>query len=91
VHELHGGGDADVARTRVVAQLGGGDGQHRAQPLAAGIDQVMGELGDHLDLGHGLVEDDAVDAVHVLGDEVQERLQAFRRAAGARGLSNGTT
>ena len=36
---------------------------------------------DQLDIGHRLVEDDAVDRGHVLGDEVHERLQVFRRAA----------
>ena len=56
--------------------------QHRPQPLAAGIDEVMGQLGDQLDVGDRLVEDDAVDRLHVAGDDVEQRLQAFRGAAG---------
>ena len=67
---------------RIVAQLRGGDGQHRPQPLAAGIDEVMRQLGDQLDVGDRLVEDDAVDRIHVADDDVEQRLQAFRGAAG---------
>ena len=77
VHELHRRRQPDVALAAVAAQLGGGDGQHRPQPLAAGIDQMVRELRDQLDVGHRLVEDDAVDRLHVLGDDLEQRLQAL--------------
>ena len=38
---------------------------------------MMRELGDQLDVGHRLVEDDAVDRLHILGDDVEQRLQAL--------------
>ena len=83
VHELDGRRHADVAAAGIVAQLGGRQRQHGAQPLAARIDEVMGELEDHLDFGDRLVENDAVDRLHVLGNEVEERFEAFRRASRA--------
>ena len=49
------------------------------QPLAARIDQMVRELRDQLDVGDRLVEDDAVDRLHVLGDDLEQRLQALRR------------
>ena len=51
VHELHGGREPHMAVAVIAAQLGGGEGQHRAQALAAGIDQMPGKLGDQLDIG----------------------------------------
>jgi hypothetical protein len=62
----------------VAAQLGRGNRQHGAQPFAARIDQMVRELGDQLDVGHRLVEDDAVDRLHVLGNDLEQRLQALR-------------
>jgi hypothetical protein len=66
-----------VALAAVAAQLGGGDGQHRPQPLAAGIDQMVREGRDQLDIGHRLVEDDAVDRLHILGNDLDQRLDAL--------------
>ena len=43
---------------------------------------MMRQLGDQLDIGDRLVEDDAVDRLHVLRHDVEQRLQAFRGAAG---------
>ena len=40
---------------------------------------MVRELGDQLDFRHGLVEDDAVDRLHILRDDVEQRLQALRR------------
>ena len=71
--------EADVAVAAIAAQLGGGDRQHRPQPLAAAVDQMVRELGDQLDVRHRLVEDDAVDRLHILRDDVEQRLQALCR------------
>ena len=45
--------------------------------LPAGIDQVVGKLRYHLDVGHSLVENDAIDGFHVLFYEVHEWLEAL--------------
>ena len=83
MHELDCGGDADVAGARIVAQLRRGERQHGPQALAARIDEMVGELRNKVDLGYSLVEDDAVDALHVGSDEVHQRLYVFRRVARA--------
>ena len=51
------------------------------KPLAAGIDQMTGELGDQLDIGSRAVEDDAVDMGHVLLDKRDQRRKARFRVA----------
>ena len=61
----------------IAAELGGGDRQHGTQAFAAAVDQVMGEFRDQLDVGHGLVENDAIDRLHVLVDEVHQRFQVL--------------
>ena len=43
---------------------------------------MMRELGDQLDVGDRLVEDDAVDRLHVLGNDLEQRLEALRRISG---------
>ena len=57
----------------IVAQLGRRQREHWAQALAARIDQMPGKLGDQLDIGSRLIEDDAVDMGHVLLDKRDER------------------
>lgn len=42
----------------------------------------MRQLGDQLDVGDRLVENDAVDRLHVLGNDLQQRLEALRRVPG---------
>ena len=80
MHELDGGCRGHMLRAVVAAQLGGCDGQHRAETFAAGIDQVVGQLGDELDFRYGLVENDAIDRLHVLVDNLEQRCEAFRLA-----------
>ncbi len=41
----------------------------------------MSQLRNQLDVGHGLVENDPVDAAHVLRDQVEYGGQALRRIA----------
>ena len=41
----------------------------------------MGEFLDQFDVGHGLVENDAIDRLHVLVDEVHQRFQVLRAFA----------
>ena len=42
----------------------------------------MRQLGDQVDVGDPLIEDDAIDRLHVRRDEVEQRLEAFRGAPG---------
>ncbi len=65
-----------MAVAAIAAQLGGGEGEHGAQALAARIDEMPGKLGDQLDIGSRAVEDDAVDMGHVLLDKRNERRKA---------------
>jgi hypothetical protein len=69
-----------VAVAGVAEHLRGGERQHGAQPLAARRDQVVGDLGDHLDVGAGLGQDQLVDAAHVGGGQVDQRLDRARLA-----------
>jgi hypothetical protein len=60
------------------------DGEHGAQTLAAGINQVPGKLGDQIYIGAGFVHDDAVDARHVIANEIEQKLQTGFRLSRAR-------
>jgi hypothetical protein len=60
----------------VAAELRRGDGEHWSQALAAGIDQVPGQIWDQLDIGAGMIEDDAVDMIHILLDKREQRRKA---------------
>ena len=81
MHELDADGERHMAVAGVAAHSGGGERQHRAQPLAAGIDQMPGQLRDHADLGLRLLDDDTVDALHIGFDELDQRLDARLRIA----------
>ncbi len=43
---------------------------------------MVRQLGDEVDVGDPLIEDDAIDRLHVGADEVEQRLQPLRRAPG---------
>ncbi len=76
MHELDARREPHMAGALIAGQLGGGDGQHRPEALAAGIDQMPRELGDQLHIGAGAVENDAVDMAHILRDKRDERRKA---------------
>ena len=73
VHELDRGGELDVAVAGVAGEVCHGQRQHRAQALAPGGDQVVGDLRYHGHLGAGSRQDGGVDALHVGGDEPDQR------------------
>ena len=60
--EFDRGGERDVARAAIAAEPRGGEGEHRAQPLAAGGDDMAGELRDQRDRAVHPLEDKRVDA-----------------------------
>ena len=82
VDEFHAGGEVDGAGTAAVcearlvaAQAGAGECQDGAQALAAGGDQVSGELRDERHLALHVGDDDAVAGGEVVGHELGERRQ----------------
>ena len=81
VHEFDRGGELDVARSGVAAQPGGRERQDRPQPLAAGRNEMVGDLRDHRDVRSGARQDGLVHPLHVVGDERRQRLdQAIGRS-----------
>ncbi len=78
VHEFDRRGELHPAVALVAAHAGGGDRQHRPQPLAAGIDQVPGDLGDQADVGAGLGQHDLVDPLHGFAGQADQGLDARR-------------
>jgi len=72
VHELDGGRKLGVPVTPIACQVRHRHRQHRTQPLAARADQVIGNLGNHRDLGTGSRQNRGVHPVHVRGDKVRQ-------------------
>ncbi len=76
VHEFDGGRVVDLGAVRVSRRQRRRDRQHRPQPLAAGVDQVARQFGNHLDAGIGAAEDKRVDPAHLVarrGNQPVER------------------
>ena len=78
VDELDRGGELLVAGAAVAEQRSAAERQHRPHALAAAGDQVAGELRDQRDLALHPLEDDRVDAVHVVGDQRHQRVERRR-------------
>ena len=74
MHELDRRRELDVAGSGVVAQPGGREGQDRAQPLAAGRNEMVGDLGDHRHVRSGPRQDGLVHPRHVVRDQRRQRL-----------------
>ena len=75
VDELDRRGQLEMAIAVVGAELGGDQGQHRPDPLAAGGDQVTGELRDQPDRAVEALDDQLVDPGHVGVDQGLDGLQ----------------
>ncbi len=67
--ELDRGGECHVVLAPIAAHPGRQEREHRPDALAAGRDQVAGELGDQPDLALQPVEDQPVDPVEVGRDQ----------------------
>ena len=76
VHEFDRGGELQVVFALIAAHARGGQRQHRPDALAAGVDQVAGDLGDQLDVAARMAEDLLVHPLHVAMRELDERLDA---------------
>ena len=78
MHEFDTGGELDVRVAFVAAHGGRSQRQHRPQPLAAGGDQVVGHLRDHLDIRTCLGQDQLVHPLHVRLRQIDEWLDGSR-------------
>ena len=86
---IAGAPEPQVVLAVVAAEPGGGEGQERPQPLAAGLDQMRRHLGDARGvLARHPLADQRVDPLHVV---VQRRLQVIDRGARVRGRTRGCT
>ena len=74
VHEFDRGGELDMAFAAIAGELRQRQSEHRPQPFAAGTDEVVGHLRDHRHLGPGARDDRGIDAFHVGGNELDQRL-----------------
>lgn len=79
VQEFDRRANPDVPVAGILRKFGRCDRQHGPQAFAAGIDEVVRQLGDHFDAGNRLVEDDAIDRLHILMHKPGERLEALAR------------
>ena len=65
----------------IAGELRHGERQDRAQPLAAGRDQVVGDLRDHRHFRAGARQDRGIDPLQIGGDEVVQTVDGGGRAA----------
>ncbi len=74
VHELDGGRELDVPGAAVARELRHGERQHRAQALASGGDQMVGDLRDHRHFRARAGQDRRVHPLHVGRHEVDKTI-----------------
>ena len=74
--ERHDGrGELDVVGALVAAEPRRGEGEERAQALAAGGDDMAGELRDELHIALHVLDDQLVDAGEIRADQVGQTVQ----------------
>ncbi len=78
MHEFDRRGQFDVAVAGIAGQQRHRESQHRAQALAAGIDQMIGNLGYHGDIGPGAGQDRGVYPFHIARDQISEAVNRGR-------------
>jgi hypothetical protein len=81
VHEFDRGRELDVAGAVIPGQRAIARVRIGPQPLAAGRDQVIGDLGNHRHLRSRARQNGRVDATHVGGDEVDQTVDGGGRMA----------
>ena len=78
--ELDRGREADMLVTVVTAQACAGQGQERPEPLAAGGDEMAGQLGDQRDVGLHMIDDDLVHPGEIGSAKVTQIVERVRRS-----------
>ncbi len=80
--ELDAGRQPDMPVAAIAAQRGGAKGEHRAEPLSAGGDQMSGQLRDQVHRALHMLQDRRIDPVEIRADQPQQRFQRrFRSGA----------
>ena len=75
MNELDAGGQRNMPVAPIVAEARGGQGQHRSQSFAAGGHDMSGQLRDQRRTAFHLLNDQAVDAMHVLRNDLFDRVE----------------
>ena len=74
--EFHTGGQFHMAQPRMTRKAGRGQGQHRAQALAARRHDMSGQLGNQGDLAVHTVDDGLVDPFQILVHQADQGIQS---------------
>ena len=75
VNKLDAGGQCLMAPAAIAAHAARGQGEHGAQPLAAGGDEMTGELRDQRHGTVHILQDQSVDDVQILGHQALQLVQ----------------
>ena len=73
--ELDTSGQRHMAGSGIVAHVGRRQRQHRAQPFAAGGDDMPGQLRDQFDRTVHALDDQLIDRLEVFGDQLTEGVE----------------
>ena len=77
MNELDAGGEVDMPLPGIAAEPGRGQRQQRPQPLAAGGDDVAGELRNQRHLAAHAADDDLIHLGQVAGDKRLQPVQTW--------------
>ena len=80
MHEFNCHGEFDGLIHRGIAEMAAGKGQHRAQALAAGINQMFGTFRNQRNIRSDLADNELVHPLHAGGDETHQGFDAGRSA-----------
>jgi len=81
VNKFDRGGEADMVVAAIVAQARAGQCEQGPQALAAGCDQMSGELWDQRHFRLHMVDDELVDPRQIGRTQIAQRVQRRRFAA----------
>jgi hypothetical protein len=81
VHELDRGRELDVAVAGIAGKPCHRQGEDGPQSLAAGRDQMIGDLGNHRHFRSRARQDGGVDVPHVGGHELEQTVDGAGRVA----------
>ena len=74
MHKLDRGGELDMAVAAVAGEPCQSEREHGPQPLTAGVYEMVCDLRNHRHFGAGARKNDAIDALHIGRDKVDQRV-----------------
>ena len=74
VHEFDRGSELDMTVAAIAGEPRQRQREDRPEPLAAGTDKVIGDLGNHRHFRAGARKNDAVDTLHIGAHQVDQRV-----------------